>query len=69
MQKSSTVCRYRQKTSDENELIETKVFSCVHNYSVTVDSTAWLNMQNNTTRKVTCHGSLLLSTKKEHKVQ
>jgi len=60
MQKSSTVCRYRQKTSD--------VFSCVHNYSIKVDSTAWLNMRNNTTRKVTCHGSLLLSTKKEHKV-
>jgi len=68
MQKSSTVCRYSQKTSDENELIETEVFLWTHSYFITVYSTAWLNMRNDTTIKVTFHGSLLLSMKKEHKV-
>ena len=68
MQKSSTVCRYNHKTFDENELIQTEVFLCVHSYSITVYSTAWLNMRNNTTIKVAFHGSLLLSMKKEYEV-
>jgi len=68
IQKSSSVCRYSQKTSDKNKLIETEVFLWMHYDFITVYSTACLNMRNNTTTKVTFHGSLLLSMKIDHKV-